>query len=123
MHGLGPEDDPYTPSDVQRATQIFDKPSFFVEGADSNDIVQGKMGDCWFLSALSTMSTAKGLVEKFCVAVGTLVSNSVHLLTRTGHYSGTSRLECTASSFSEITHGLLLSLTSKSSLAPSVRIT
>jgi hypothetical protein len=59
----------YTPSDVQRATQIFDKPSFFIDGADSNDIVQGALGDCWFCSALATMSTAKGLVEKFCVAV------------------------------------------------------
>jgi hypothetical protein len=37
--------------------------------ADSNDIIQGKLGDCWFLSALATASTAKGLVDKFCVAV------------------------------------------------------
>ncbi|KAF5385770.1 hypothetical protein D9615_002207 [Tricholomella constricta] len=58
----------YSPSDVQRATQIFEKPSFFIDGADSNDIIQGSLGDCWFLSALATMSTAKGLVEKFCVA-------------------------------------------------------
>jgi hypothetical protein len=59
----------FKPSDVQRVTQIFDKPSFFIDGADSNDIVQGALGDCWFCSALATMSTAKGLVEKFCVAV------------------------------------------------------
>ncbi|KAF9461074.1 hypothetical protein BDZ94DRAFT_1221970 [Collybia nuda] len=71
LHGLSStdSDEPsYSPSDVQRVTQIFDKPSFFVDGADSNDIVQGSLGDCWFLSALATMSTAKGLVEKFCVA-------------------------------------------------------
>ncbi|KAF7345636.1 Cysteine proteinase [Mycena venus] len=47
---------------------VFDKPQFFVDGADSNDIVQGQLGDCWFLSALATMSGAEGLVEKFCVA-------------------------------------------------------
>ncbi|KAG6872160.1 hypothetical protein C0995_012478 [Termitomyces sp. Mi166 len=58
----------YAPSDVQRVTQIFDKPQFFVNGADSNDIIQGKIGDCWFLSALATVSTTKTLVEKFCVA-------------------------------------------------------
>ena len=69
LHGLS-TDLSYDPSDVQRATQIFENPSFFIDGADSNDIVQGALGDCWFLSALATMSTAKGLVEKFCVAVG-----------------------------------------------------
>lgn len=51
-------------------TQLFEKPQFFIDGASSNDIVQGGLGDCWFVSALATMSTAEGLVEKFCVAVG-----------------------------------------------------
>lgn len=68
LHGLDEINPMYMPSDVQRVTQIFDKPSFFIDGADSNDIVQGNLGDCWFCSALATMSTAKGLVEKFCVA-------------------------------------------------------
>ncbi|KAG6832571.1 hypothetical protein H0H87_001227 [Tephrocybe sp. NHM501043] len=69
LHGLDfPAAGKYTPSDIQRVTQIFDKPQFFVDGADSNDIIQGKIGDCWFLSALATVSTAKGLVEKFCIA-------------------------------------------------------
>ncbi|KAG5649945.1 hypothetical protein H0H81_001370 [Sphagnurus paluster] len=67
LHGLDfPATGKYVPSDVQRVTQIFDNPQFFVDGADSNDIIQGKLGDCWFLSALATVSTAKGLVEKFC---------------------------------------------------------
>ncbi|KAF8651468.1 hypothetical protein AX16_004767 [Volvariella volvacea WC 439] len=71
LHGLASADiDPpkYTPSDVQRVTEIFENPQFFVDGAGSNDIVQGNLGDCWFLSALATMSGCKGLVEKFCVA-------------------------------------------------------
>jgi hypothetical protein len=74
LNGLSPVDDEdYTPSDVRRVSQIFDnKQQFFVDGASSNDIVQGGLGDCWFLSALATMSTAEGLVEKFCVAVSSI---------------------------------------------------
>ncbi|KAF9461870.1 hypothetical protein BDZ94DRAFT_1310221 [Collybia nuda] len=69
LHGLDfPVTGKYCPSDVQRVTQIFEQPRFFANGADSNDIIQGKLGDCWFLSALATISTAKGLVEKLCVA-------------------------------------------------------
>ncbi|KAJ7173341.1 hypothetical protein C8R46DRAFT_946051 [Mycena filopes] len=68
LFGLSKENRTYNPSDVQRGTKIFSNPSFFVDGVDSNDIVQGKMGDCWFLSALATMTTAPGLLEKFCVA-------------------------------------------------------
>jgi hypothetical protein len=58
-----------TPSDVLRVTQIFDKPSLFVDGATSSDIEQGMLGDCWFLSALGTLSTSTGLIEKSCVEV------------------------------------------------------
>ncbi|KAJ6580660.1 hypothetical protein B0H19DRAFT_1250969 [Mycena capillaripes] len=71
LNGLVPFIPPgsYGPSDVLRVTQIFDEPHLFVNGADSNDILQGNvLGDCWFLSALSTMTTSKGLVEKFFVA-------------------------------------------------------
>jgi hypothetical protein len=60
----------YAPADVHRVTQVFDDPTFFSEGsAGSNDIVQGELQDCWFLSALATVSTANGLIEKLCVAV------------------------------------------------------
>ncbi|KAJ7239564.1 hypothetical protein B0H12DRAFT_1237530 [Mycena haematopus] len=68
LFGLSKKNRELRPSDVQRVTKIFAKPSFFVDGADSNDIIQGRLGDCWFLSALSTMTTAPGLMEKFCVA-------------------------------------------------------
>lgn len=57
-------------ADVLRVTQIFENPHFFsAEGAaSSNDIAQGKLGDCWFLSALAIASTTQGLIEKVCVA-------------------------------------------------------
>lgn len=74
LHGLDfPANGKYSPSDIQRVTQIFDKPQFYVDRADSKDIIQGKIGDCWFLSALATISTAKGLVDKICVAVSKII--------------------------------------------------
>ncbi|CAK5267434.1 unnamed protein product [Mycena citricolor] len=68
LFGLSTENRRFKPSDVQRVHQIFPAPSFYIDGAHSGDIVQGRMGDCWVLSALSTASTAEGLVERFCVA-------------------------------------------------------
>ncbi|KAK0203050.1 hypothetical protein DFS33DRAFT_1489094 [Desarmillaria ectypa] len=67
LHGLASEET-YNPSDVLRVTQIFDNPQFFIDGASSNDIFQGAIGDCWFVSALATVCTPPGLVERFCVA-------------------------------------------------------
>ena len=72
MYGLF-VDERYAPADVHRVTQIFDSARFFQGGvAGSNDIVQGELQDCWFLSALATVSTAPGLIEKLCVAVCTV---------------------------------------------------
>jgi len=68
LYGLF-ETRPFSPSDVHRVTQLFEKPQFFVDGVSASDIVQGALDDTWFLSALSTASAAPGMVEKFCVAV------------------------------------------------------
>lgn len=56
------------PSDVRRVTQIFKKPRFFHEGPNWSDVIQGDIGNCWFLSGVTTVATMPGLVEKFCVA-------------------------------------------------------
>ena len=100
------------PADVHRVTQIFDDPKFFADGAaNSNDIIQGASGDCWFLSALATVSTAPGLVEKFCVAVSSL-SEVFHCTPLTVVYRETRRWEFMGSYSSETMHGLQSSSTS-----------
>ncbi|EIN13517.1 cysteine proteinase [Punctularia strigosozonata HHB-11173 SS5] len=62
------DEDGLKPSDVQRVSEIFRNPAFFIDGATSGDIVQGNLGNCWFLSALATVSTIPELIEKICVA-------------------------------------------------------
>lgn len=71
----GPVEKVAVPTGVQRATDIFDTPHFFnPEGvASSNDIMQGALGDCWFLSALATVSSMPRLIEEICVARDELV--------------------------------------------------
>lgn len=56
------------PKSVRRVADIFEKPQFFIEGATANDVKQGKGGDCWLMSALSTISNRPGLISTICVA-------------------------------------------------------
>ncbi|TFK23793.1 cysteine proteinase [Coprinopsis marcescibilis] len=58
------------PTGVQRVAEIFDKPGFFKkDGAPSSeDIIQGDIGDCWFLAALAAISAVPGLLEEICTA-------------------------------------------------------
>ncbi|KAH7322212.1 hypothetical protein B0J17DRAFT_683969 [Rhizoctonia solani] len=65
-----PENDilpPPGPADVLRVTQIFEEPEFFIDGANSSDVAQGYLGNCWFMSAVSTVATSEGLINRICV--------------------------------------------------------
>ena len=35
----------------KRPPQVTNKPQFVVDGFDRNDLVQGSIGDCWFIAA------------------------------------------------------------------------
>ncbi|KDQ53933.1 hypothetical protein JAAARDRAFT_38908 [Jaapia argillacea MUCL 33604] len=68
LHGLINNSTDISPEDTRRVPQIFNDPQFYIDGASTGDIVQGSLGDCWFLSALAIVTTMEGLIEKICVA-------------------------------------------------------
>jgi Calpain family cysteine protease len=56
------------PMSVKRVEDIFEAPQFFIDGATANDVRQGKEGDCWFMSAICTLSNKESLISRVCVA-------------------------------------------------------
>ncbi|KAK3945968.1 calpain family cysteine protease [Diplogelasinospora grovesii] len=57
----------FCPRAVKRVTEIFDDPTFYIDGPTANDVRQGRDGDCWLMAALCNISNKKGLIEKICV--------------------------------------------------------
>ncbi|KAI5120453.1 hypothetical protein M0805_008500 [Coniferiporia weirii] len=60
-------DSRFSPSDVLRVPQIFENPDLFIDEPSATDIVQGGLGDCWFLSAIAAVATKPELIKKLCV--------------------------------------------------------
>ncbi|XP_069765525.1 calpain-2 catalytic subunit-like [Narcine bancroftii] len=44
-----------------RASKLFANPQFFVDSFNTTDIVQGRLGDCWFLAAMSSLTLNREL--------------------------------------------------------------
>lgn len=53
---------------VKRVKDIFEKPSFFLDGAKGNDVRQGRLGNCWMAAAVSAVTNKSGLIERLCPA-------------------------------------------------------
>ncbi|KAK4556221.1 hypothetical protein LTR86_006918 [Recurvomyces mirabilis] len=56
------------PTWIKRIEDVFEKPQFFIDGANATDVHQGSAGDCWFLAALMAISAKKELIENLCIA-------------------------------------------------------
>ena len=54
-HGLDPES-------WKRLGELTERPSLFVDGVGSGDVIQGELGDCWFLGAMSVVATRNDLM-------------------------------------------------------------
>jgi hypothetical protein len=67
------------PSDFVPKLTNGKSPQLFVDGAEAGDIVQGDLGDCWFLSALSTVASRKDLL-RFLFASTALASQGIYTI-------------------------------------------
>ncbi|KAH0553461.1 hypothetical protein GP486_006468 [Trichoglossum hirsutum] len=56
------------PKSVHRVDYIYKKPAFCIDGYSTDDVRQGAIGDCWWVSAVATLCCMEGLMDRVCVA-------------------------------------------------------
>ncbi|TDL21385.1 cysteine proteinase [Rickenella mellea] len=76
----------YHPTAVKRVPQIFEDPQFYVDGVNVSDIVQGSIGDCWFMNAISAVASKPKLIENLCVARDEIVGVYGFIFCRDGDW-------------------------------------
>nr|BAK04211.1 predicted protein [Hordeum vulgare subsp. vulgare] len=74
------------PSDIAKETSISSQPCLFSGSVNSSDVCQGRLGDCWFLSAVVVLTEMSRISEviitpayneegiytiRFCIQAGT----------------------------------------------------
>jgi len=52
----------------KRPHEICSNPQLFVDGVSSGDVIQGALGDCWFLGALAVVATRIDLIKEIIVS-------------------------------------------------------
>jgi len=52
----------------KRPQQFGSNPRLFVDGADEGDVIQGQLGDCWFIGALAVLATRIDLLKEVIVS-------------------------------------------------------
>ncbi|KAM7220204.1 calpain-9 [Rhypophila decipiens] len=62
------KDDDSGPGSVHRVDWIFDEPKFTKDGYSSSNLRQGKIGNCWWIAAVTTIANRQDLMNKICVA-------------------------------------------------------
>lgn len=45
---------------------IFEQPHFYEDKMSAKDVCQGRLGDCWFMSAVAAVANKDDLLEKVC---------------------------------------------------------
>jgi hypothetical protein len=56
------------PKAVHRVDYIYENPAFCVDGYATDDVRQGAIGDCWWVSAAATLCCMEELMDRICVA-------------------------------------------------------
>ena len=51
--------------DWKRPKDFCPNPQLFIDGVESGDVIQGALGDCYFLGALSVVATRRSVDGKF----------------------------------------------------------
>jgi len=59
--GNGPHIDKI--SGWKRPTELSQNPKLFVDGVEAGDVIQGALGDCYFLGSISVIATRKDLLQ------------------------------------------------------------